>query len=396
VAATGVENIPLAMLLVFGGAKLGGELFERLKQPAIVGEILAGVVIGPSVLGWIAPNQVLTALADLGVMFLLFRVGLEVRASDLLRIGGTALLVAVLGVVLPFVAGWGILAATGAPLIESIFVGAAMVATSVGITAQVLAQKGLLHLAASRIILAAAVIDDVLGLIVLAVVSSMAKGHVNVAELSLTALAAIGFTFVVAKWGTGAMGQVMPRMEARMQGQESQFNVALVLMFALALLATYAGVAAIIGAFLAGMALAETTSGRVNDLVHGVTELLLPFFLVGIGMRMDVRALADGKALLLTTVIVVAAVVTKLAGCGLGALSLGWTEALRVGTGMVPRGEVGMVVAQIGFGLGVIPKGVYSDVVMMAILTTIIAPPLLTLAFRNAAAGAPVEEFKLG
>jgi Kef-type K+ transport system membrane component KefB len=389
-------NILLAMLLVFGGAKLLGEVFERLKQPAIVGEIIAGVILGPSVLGWIKPNEVLTTLAELGVMFLLFRVGLEVKSSELMRVGGTALVVAVLGVVLPFAAGWGILAATGAPLIEALFVGAAMVATSVGITAQVLARKGLLQLTSSRIILGAAIIDDVLGLIVLAMVSSMAKGKVNIPELALTAVAAAAFTFVVAKWGSGAVGRVVPRVESKLSSQEALFNVSLVLLFGLAVLATFAGVAAIIGAFLAGMALAESATHRVNDLVHGVTELLMPFFLVGIGLHLDVRALADPAALALTAVIVVAAVLTKLVGCGLGALSLGWTEALRIGAGMVPRGEVGMVVAQIGFGFGVIPKSVYSDVVMMAILTTLIAPPLINLTFRNAQASEPVEEFKLG
>lgn len=394
--AMGAENIPLAMLLVFGGAKLGAEIFERLGQPAIVGEILAGFIIGPGVLAWISPNQVLTALADLGVMFLLFRVGLEVRSSELMRVGGTAMLVAVLGVVLPFLAGWGILSASGAPRIEAFFVGAAMVATSVGITAQVLAHKGLLKLTASRIILAAAIIDDVLGLLVLAIVSSMAKGKVDAVELALTALAAAGFTFVVAKWGTTAVGAIVPRVSARLQSQEAQFNVALVLLFALALLATSAGVAAIIGAFLAGMALAESTSKRVCDLVHGVTEFLLPFFLAGIGIHLDLRTLAQPGALILTSVIVMAAVATKFIGCGLGAFSLGWADAARVGVGMVPRGEVGMVVAQIGLGLGVIPNQVYADVVLMAILTTIIAPPLITLAFRNARAAAPVEEFKLG
>jgi len=389
-------SIPLAMLLVFGGAKLFGEVFERLKQPAIVGEILAGVIIGPGVLGWIAPNEILTVLAELGVMFLLFRVGLEVKASELMRVGGTAAIVAVMGVVLPFLAGWGILAATGAPRIEAIFVGAAMVATSVGITAQVLAQKGLLSLAASRIILAAAVIDDVLGLIVLAVVSSMAKGQVNIIELSLTAVAAIGFTLVVAKWGSGAVGQVVPRMEAKLASQEAQFNIALVLLFGLSVLATYAGVAAIIGAFLAGMALSENTSDRVHDLVHGVTELLMPFFLVGIGLHLDIRSLADPSALLLTGAIVVAAVLTKLVGCGVGAAALGWVDAMRIGAGMVPRGEVGMVVAQIGLSLGVIPKQIYSDVVIMSVLTTLIAPPLLNYTFRNAKSEAAVEELRLG
>jgi Kef-type K+ transport system membrane component KefB len=376
-------NTALEMLMVFGAAKLFAEIFERLKQPAIVGEILAGVLIGPSVLGWIHPGQVLTALAELGVMFLLFRVGLEVRSSELVRVGGTALLVASLGVLVPFALGWAILSAWGSPQIESIFVGAAMVATSVGITAQVLAAMGLLHHEASKIILAAAVIDDILGLIVLAVVSSIARGSINFAELLLTALAAVAFTFVVAKWGTHAMRAVVPTLREKLRAGEVQFNIAMVVLFGLAALALYAGVAAIIGAFLAGMALSESIEPRVHDLAHGVSELLIPFFLVGIGLYFDVSLFSHGNVVLLSGIIVVAAVVSKIVGCGLGALSLGRANALRVGTGMVPRGEVGMVVAQIGLGLGVIPNRVYSVVVFMAVATTIIAPPMLKLTYRN-------------
>jgi Kef-type K+ transport system membrane component KefB len=166
--------LPVALLIVFGSAKLMAEIFESLRQPGIVGEIIAGVLIGPSVLGWIAPNDVLKALADLGVMFLLFDAGLQVKASEMLRVGGTATLVAALGVVATFFGGLGILLAWGSPRMEAIFVGAALVSTSVGITASTLSARGLLHEVASKIILAAAVIDDVMGLIVLAVVSSMA------------------------------------------------------------------------------------------------------------------------------------------------------------------------------------------------------------------------------
>ncbi len=289
---SGVEaaQIPLAMLTVFGSAKLMAEVFERLRQPAIVGEILAGVLIGPSVLGWMAPNDLLSALADLGVMFLLFRVGLEVKAGELLKVGGTATLVAVLGVIAPFLLGWGILLAWGEPQVEAIFVGAAMVATSVGITAQVLASKGLLQERASKIILAAAVIDDVLGLLVLALVSSLAKGRVAVLELATTAVVALGFTVLVAKWGTRTMGRIVPRVEGKLRVAEGQFAFAMVLLFALSVLAVYAGVAAIIGAFLAGMALAESVGQRVHDLAHGVTELLVPFFLAGIGLHFNLKA----------------------------------------------------------------------------------------------------------
>ena len=255
-------QIPLAMLLVFASAKLLAEIFERLGQPGIVGEILAGVLIGPQVLGWLAPSELLGTLSDLGVMFLLFRVGLEVKASELMKVGGTAVLVAVGGVIVPFFAGWGICALWGEPRLESIFTGAAMVATSVGITAQVLASRGLLDMRASRIILAAAVVDDVLGLIVLALVSGIAKGAVNYLDIALTAGLALAFTFFVARFGTGTVRRVMPRVRARLHLIESEFAFAMTLLFALSLLAVYAGVAAIVGAFLAGMALSETAEGR--------------------------------------------------------------------------------------------------------------------------------------
>jgi Kef-type K+ transport system membrane component KefB len=390
------ENVPLAMLLVFGSAKLLAELFERMGQPGIVGEIVAGILIGPSVLGWIQPDQVLTVLSELGVMFLLFRVGLEVKAGELIRVGGTAALVATLGVIIPFLLGWGIMYLWGEPTIESTFVGAAMVATSVGITAQVLATKGVLDHAASKIILAAAVIDDVLGLIVLGVVSSLARGTINVPELLLTAVAAVGFIFVVAKWGQRTMGNVVPRLEERLRAGEVQFNLAMLVLFGLALLAMYAGVAAIIGAFLAGMALSDTLDRRVRDLSHGVSELLIPFFLVGFGLHLDVSVFAHGETLLLAVVILIAAVLSKLVGCGLGALSMGWANAVRIGAGMAPRGEVGMVVAQIGLGLGVIPPRVYGVVVFMAVATTIVAPPMLNLSFRNVPPTKPVEDFTIG
>ncbi len=376
-------QIPLAMLLVFAAAKLLAEIFERLGQPGIVGEILAGVLIGPQVLGWLAPNEFLRTLSDLGVMFLLFRVGLEVKASELMKVGGTALLVAVAGVVAPFFAGWGICALWGEPRLESIFTGAAMVATSVGITAQVLASRGLLDKRASRIILTAAVVDDVLGLIVLALVSGLAKGKVNYLGIGLTAGLALGFTFLVARFGTRTVRHVMPRMHARLRLAESGFALAMTLLFALSVLAVYAGVAAIVGAFLAGMALSETAEGRVTDLSNGVAELLVPFFLVGIGLHFDLSVFAGARTLALAGVLLVAAVLSKFVACGAVALRMGRTDAIRVGVGMVPRGEVGMVVAQIGLNLSVIGHSIYGTIVFLSVATTLIAPPLLKLAFAS-------------
>lgn len=397
-AATGeAARLPLEMFIVFGAAKLFGELFERLKQPGIVGEILAGILIGPSVLGWIAPGEFLNALAELGVMFLLFRVGLEVKASELAQVGGRATLVAVLGVIVPFFMGWGILLLWNAPQIEAIFVGAAMVATSVGITAQVLAAKGLMQTRAARIILAAAVVDDVLGLLVLAVVSGLARGQVRVADLVVTAVAAIGFTILVATWGTRAAETVVPRVRKKLRVAEAEFALSMTLLFGLALLAVYAGVAAIIGAFLAGMALSESVGERVHDLAHGVTELLVPFFLAGIGLHLSLGTFGSSETLILALVILAAAILSKFVGCGAAALRLGRADATRIGIGMIPRGEVGLVVAQIGMRLGVIAEHIYGVVVFMAVATTIIAPPLLAAAYKGALEQAEKKEvFRLG
>jgi len=377
--------LPLALLIIFGSAKLLAELFERLGQPGIVGEILAGALVGPSVLGWISPNETLKALSDLGVMFLLFGVGLEVKASELLRVGGKATLVATIGVIVPFFAGWGILAAWGAPQIESVFVGAAMVATSVGITASVLSARKLLHEVASQVILAAAVIDDVLGLIVLAVVSSVARGRVNLWEIALVALLATAFTVVMAIWGTTAVKRVLPIFGSRARADEAEFHIALLFLFAMALLAQYTGVAAIVGAFLAGLALSESSDARMRTLTRGVSELLVPFFLAGIGLHLNFAVFRSRSTIALALVILAAAVATKLVGCGLGAISLGWQNVLKIGLGMVPRGEVGMVVAQIGLSMAVIGTEVYSVVVFMAVATTLLTPLLLRIAFRNPA-----------
>ena len=393
VGADGPAKIPLSMLVIFLSAKLMAELAERLGQPGIIGEILAGVLVGPSVLGWLAPNELLSALSDLGAMFLLFRVGLEVKSSELMKVGGTATLVAFSGVVVPFMMGSAILLGWGAKVNEAIFVGASMVATSVGITASVLSAKGLLHVVSSKIILAAAVIDDVMGLLVLAVVSSVTHGKVDLLQLFLTALAATAFTVVLAKWGTHAMNHVVPHVDRTWRVAESRFVMAMGLLFALSLLAVYTGVAAIVGAFLAGLALGESTGERERDLAQGVSELLVPFFLAGIGLHVNLSAFSRLSTAMLALVILAAAVVSKFIGCGLGALGLGKADAIRVGVGMVPRGEVGMVVAQLGLAYGILSQSSYGVVVFMSVATTVVAPPLIKIAYKTLLkVGAPAFE----
>jgi Kef-type K+ transport system membrane component KefB len=369
------------MLTIFAAAKLLAELFERFGQPGIVGEILAGVLIGPSALGWIAPNELLTSLSDIGVMFLLFRVGLEVKPAELLKLGGTATIVAACGVVVPFIMGWALLSLWGQPGMEAVFVGAAMVATSVGITAQVLSSKGLLQERASQIILAAAVIDDVLGLLVLATVSAMAKGKINLLEISLTLGLAIAFVVIIATMGNRAVSNLMPKIQESMQVAEAEFALAVILLLTLSVMAVYVGVAAIVGAFFAGMALSGTVGQRVHDLSHGASELLVPFFLAGIGLHVDLGAFHDVSTILLAVILLFLACISKFIGCGLSALPLGRSDALKIGVGMIPRGEVGMVVAQIGLTMGVISQNIYGVVVFMAVATTLVAPPLLKIAF---------------
>lgn len=371
-------DLLLQVFLMFAAAKLMAEVFTRLRQPAVIGEILAGVLIGPSVLGWVAPSHISHLLSEIGVILLLFSVGLETKPASILNVGGTAAAVAVLGIVAPFAAGWGIMRALGDPNIESLFVGTAMVATSVGITARVLGELGVMSQQSARIILGAAVIDDILGLLLLAGVSSLSQGEINVAGLATTAVMALGFVAVVAIFGSRLITRSRHRIE-RLHSYNSTFVFAMALCFGLALAAEHIGVAAIIGGFLAGMALAEAVEGNhaVHEQTRGVTELMVPFFLVSIGMQLKLDVFAKPETIELALGLTAVAVLTKLVGCGLGAMRLGWRGALQVGAGMVPRGEVGIVVAQIGLAGGIISESLFGVVLFMAVATTLLAPPMI-------------------
>ncbi|MCA1590370.1 MAG: cation:proton antiporter, partial [Acidobacteria bacterium] len=256
--ATEHSNVLLALFIMLVAAKLMAEMFERLRQPAVVGEILAGVLIGPSVLGWVRPSELITILAEIGVIFLLFTVGLETKPQAILRVGRRAVFVGTLGVILPFIAGYVLAIWWDGTFVEAMFIGAALVATSVGITARVLGSMGLLDLETSRIILAAAVIDDILGLIILSLVSSAGQGSISYAGLAATATVAILFTVLVAAIGSRIIKRLAPAFD-RLRLSKPYFNIGLILCLGLSYAAIYAGVAAIIGAFLAGMALAEAT-----------------------------------------------------------------------------------------------------------------------------------------
>lgn len=385
-AATPVEhtNVLFALLIMLAAAKLMAEVFERLGQPAVVGEILAGVLIGPSVLGWVSPSDLISILAEIGVIFLLFTVGLETKPQMIFQVGRKATLVGVLGVILPFVAGFGIAELWSASFVEAMFIGAALVATSVGITARVLSTMGLLDLQTTRVILGAAVIDDVLGLIILSIVSAVSVGSFDIWSILKTATGAILFTLFIALVGSRMMTRLAPWVK-RLRLGKPFFNVGLILCLGLSFAAIYIGVAAIIGAFLAGMMLAEATEDnpKMHDLTTGVSEFLVTFFLVNIGMQLDLAVFKDISVVFLAVVVTIVAVITKFVGCGLGAWGSSKREMIQIGVGMIPRGEVGIVVAQIGLGLAVISEQFFAAVLFMAIATTIIAPPLIKYAFSQ-------------
>jgi Kef-type K+ transport system membrane component KefB len=367
----------LSLLIVFVVGKIGGELFERIGQPAVVGELLAGIVAGPAALGLFQPSVTLQTVGTMGVVVLMFTVGLRTKVSDLFGVGRTALLVALLGVVVPFGAGYAFGAAFGFSRPEALFVGTALVATSVGITARVLADKGLLSKRAASIVLAAAVIDDVLGMVVLSVVTGATRGGFDPARFAVVLVqmaAFIAFELLVAPRLVRRHGHYLERLRIR----NAPIVVALIVMLALAALAEAIGLAAIVGAFFAGMMFAETSERWELDRgTRPLYEWLVPYFFVLAGSQVDVASLVRPDVLLPGLLLAVVAILTKVAGCGLGALSEGPRTALAVGVGMVPRGEVGLIVASVGLASGIVSPAVYGMVVLVVVVSTLVVPPVL-------------------
>lgn len=373
-----LAGVLLDLFVILLAAKLGDELFKRLGQPGIVGEILAGVLIGPSVLGWVAPDEVFQVFAELGVVFLLFWVGLETRLSDMRAVGPSATRVGVLGVVFPFAGGIALGFALGDGTAEAIFLGVALVATSVGITSAVLIELGVVKTAAARTILGAAVIDDVLALLLLAVATGLAdNGGLDVGDLALVLVLALAFVAFFALVGT-RVTQRWPRLLHAPRFSESPLLPAVLVCLGLAALAAEVGLAAVIGAFLAGMIVAETRDQHpIEREVAPLYAFFPPFFFAFIGAELDLGALGEPSALALFAGLTALAVATKYLGAWLGAGRLPARERRVVALGMVPRGEVGIIVAGIGASAGVVGDERFAVIVAMAVATTLLAPPLL-------------------
>ena len=358
-------------------AKVGDELFKRIGHPPVIGEILAGAIVGPALLGWYQIGDETTVFAEIGVVLLLFQVGVETRLGDLVRVGPTALLVGALGVLLPFAAGFGLGVVLDMPLAVSVFMAAALTATSVGITSNALRDLGALGSRAGRTILGAAVIDDVLAMLILAFATGLAAGSVSFERIAVLTGVAVAFIGIVLIGGT----QVLRRRRSLLTDPrfaDTPFLPGMIIMLGLAALAAQIGLAAIIGAFLAGMVAGESSERHALEAeVAPIAAFFTPFFFGYIGAQVDLAGLGDLSTLGLLLGVTLLAVVAKFAGAFVGALREGRAAALLIGWGMVPRGEVGIVVAGLGLQVGAIDGRLYSVVVGMAILTTLIVPPLL-------------------
>ncbi|HUR95334.1 MAG TPA: cation:proton antiporter [Gemmatimonadales bacterium] len=389
----------LIVAAILVAAKFLGELAERIGQPAVLGELLAGVVLGGSVLGVVPaegiPADLVHVLAELGVMLLLFEIGLETDLREMFRVGPASLAVAVVGVLVPFGLGFAFWAyaphpASGAADVTTaaIFVGATLTATSVGITARVLSDLGRMATTEARIIIGAAVIDDVLGLVILSVVSGVAAGAgVSVLGAVGTLGVAVGFLVVAVLLGrfiAPRLFDVIVRMRVRFVLLVSAIAFAL----GLSALASLAGSALIIGSFAAGLILSGTNQfDTIEHEVRPVASIFTPIFFVSVGASVNLRLLdpslpASRGTLLVAGALVVIAIVGKLAA--------GWAapwvrmRRLVVGVGMIPRGEVGLIFADIGRRSGVLSEEVFGAVLLMVMVTTFVAPPALKALFGEA------------
>ena len=405
-ATTTSESTSIFLLLaaMIVAAKLLGELSDRLGQPVVLGELLAGVLLGPSLLGIMPAGPGMTTdlvalLAELGVVLLLFEVGLETDLAALLKVGGAALSVAAVGVVLPFLGGWLFWRLTphpdaaGTTMVTAIFLGATLTATSVGITARVLRDLGRLQTTEARVILGAAVIDDLVGLVILSVVAVLAEGGgISAGGVARTLGLAVAFLFLAVAGGR-IIGPRAFDLVGRMQSGGVIPVTALAVVLAFAALAALAGSAMIVGAFAAGLSLAATRQHKeIERVMNPIVAVFAPLFFVQVGSALDLRVLdprtPGGVALLVSAA---ALIVIALAGKVIAGWSAPWTsfDRLTVGLGMIPRGEVGLIFADLGRRAGVLSSELFAAVVLVVMATTFFAPIALKLRLQHQVAALP-------
>ncbi len=391
------DSFLFQLFFIFVCAKLFGEVFERLRLPAVVGEILAGVVVGPYGAHLVVPGESIYSFASVGAIFLLFTVGLEMSPKDLLSSGRISLYVAISGIAVSFILGFAYMLLRRHSPDEAAFVAAAIMATSAGIGARVLGDMRVLQTLPAQIILSAAVFDDILSMIVLGVVVGLVSATGPAwTQLAITATEAVAFALIMIFYAPRLVRKIEPRLE-KMSAPEAPLIIALALCLGLSYAAARIGMAAIIGAFFAGLAFAEySPRWNLRPRVFAINEFLAPFFFFSIGARLNLGVF-DRKLIISAVCISLLAVVAKLAACGLPVLGRGWKTALKVGIGMVPRGEVGLIVAMVGLQMNIVSEAAYALVIFMTAATILIGPPILKILFRDdipsgtAAPGEPQE-----
>lgn len=416
-----IGAVLLSLVVIYLASKVGGELSNRIGLPPVLGELLGGVVVGISVFHLLvfpeggtdssnslimtflqmtagltpeatpavfeAQSEVISVLAELGVIILLFEIGLESNLKDLISVGAQAAVVAVVGVVVPFTAGTvGLMFFFGVAAVPAIFAGAALTATSIGITSKVLSELGKLSSKEGQIILGAAVMDDVLGIIVLAVVASLAKdGAVDVSNVIYLIISASGFLI-----GAVVLGNIFNKtfvaIADQLKTRGELVIPAFIFAFAMAYLASVIQLEAILGAFAAGLVLEETDKRKeLQKQVIPIADILVPIFFVTVGAKTDLGVLnptipSNREGLIMAIFLITVAIIGKVI-TGFSVFGQPQINRLAIGVGMVPRGEVGLVFAGVGAASGVLSKSLGAAIIMMVIITTFIAPPLLRFVF---------------
>lgn len=371
----------LAIILIV--AKIAAELCERIRVPAVLGEILAGIIIGPSMLGFIDPSDAIRMLAEVGLIILLAGVGLEMDLTELRKVGRASMLVAIIGVVVPMSSG--VLAGTvlGESFNASLFLGAALAATSVGITARVFADLRALSSTEARIVLGAAITDDVLGLIILTVVTRIVQqGSVDLADVASTIGIAVGFIAIAGVVGIFVIPRLFAFIGERAVSPATIGVLAAGLTFGFSAAASGAQLAPIIGAFIAGTALSRTPQhDQISRDFKSLGAIFIPILFLQIGIDTDVTKFFSQHVLSIAAILSVIAVIGKMVAA-IGARSAN-ADRLLIGIGMVPRGEVGLIFASIGVAIGVFDDELYAVVLLVVLLTTVITPPLLRWRIRH-------------
>ena len=426
-----LAGVLLSLVVIYFASKLGGEICTRINLPPVLGELVGGVVIGVSAFRLLVfpeggidasdsllmdflqfttnmspeevepifatQSEVISLLSELGVVILLFEIGLESDLQELIRVGPQAAIVAVVGVVVPFAAGTaGLVYLFNIAAVPAIFAGAALTATSIGITAKVLAELGRLSTKEGQIIIGAAVLDDVLGIIVLAVVASLAKtGEIQVTNIIYLIISA--GTFLIGAILIGRfLGPYFVGLVNEMKTRGQLLLTALMFAFILSYIATAIQLEAILGAFAAGLVLAETDKRKeLEEQVIPVSDILVPIFFVCVGAKTDLSVLnpavpSNREGLIIAAFLIVVAIAGKVV-TGFTVFNQPELNKLAIGVGMIPRGEVGLVFAGVGSASGALSEATEAAIIMMVILTTFIAPPFLRLVFKDPV---PVAETK--